>query len=100
MNIPKLVAIVAAIAINCAVLAWLHAWSSNVAAAAAASAESAATVVTLPAINVYPTAEQLREARRTRLPAMPEQAGAGISLACLAMPYYSFAPQPAECTVG
>jgi hypothetical protein len=85
--IRKLIAIVAAIAINCAVLAWFHAWSSAAVAGAAAASARTRPVVTLPVINVHPSAEQLRELRQA-----PAQAGVGV-VACLVMPYYSFAAQ-------
>jgi hypothetical protein len=90
--IRKLIAIVAAIAINCAVLAWFHAWSSAAVASAAASARMP-TVVTLPVVNVHPSADQLRQLRRASQTSAPPQAGTGIGAACLVMPYYSFAAQ-------
>jgi len=90
MNIQKLIAIVAAILINCAVLAWFHAWTSSVGAAAAMSAP-AQKVVTLPAIHVHPSAAQLRAVGRVHAPARPDQTSVGAGLACLVMPYYSFA---------
>ena len=81
--IRKLIAIVAAVAINCAVLAWFHAWSSAaVASAAAAAAHAQLPVVTLPVINVHPSAEQLRQLRQTSDHAAPPQAGIGV-VACL-----------------
>ncbi|MGH8184555.1 MAG: hypothetical protein ACREPH_12940 [Rhodanobacteraceae bacterium] len=90
--IRKLIAIVAAIAINCAVLAWFHAWG----AAAVAKVDppvNTQKILTLPTIHVHPSAEQLRELRQTRSHAVQEQANAGGGVACLAMPYYSFALQ-------
>jgi len=91
--IRKLIAIVAAIAINCAVLAWFHAWSSAAVASAAANSAHMPTVVTLPVINVHPSAEQLRQLRRAPAPASPAQTSIGGGIACLVMPYYSFAAQ-------
>lgn len=91
--IRKLIAIVAAIAINCAVLAWFHAWSSAAVASAAAASAQMPTVVTLPAINVHPSAEQLHQLRQASGSSAPPQAGTGIGAACLVMPYYSFAAQ-------
>ncbi len=91
MNIQKLIAIVAAILINCAVLAWFHAWTSGVASAAAAAASLQGAVM-LPVINVHPSAEQLRELRHLS-PPQSAQAGAGVSLACFVAPYYSFDAQ-------
>jgi 3-dehydroquinate dehydratase len=91
MNIQKLIAIVAAIAINCAVLGWFHAWTTGVATAAAAAA-SMQGAVTLPVINVHPSAAQLRELHRTS--SMPSaQAGGGLGLACFVAPDYSFDTQ-------
>jgi hypothetical protein len=91
--IRKLIAIVAAIAINCAVLAWFHAWSSAAVASAAAASARMPTVVTLPVINVHPSADQLRQLRQASQTSAPPQAGAAIGAACLVMPYYSFAAQ-------
>ncbi|HEX5353698.1 MAG TPA: hypothetical protein VFW60_06435 [Rhodanobacteraceae bacterium] len=93
--IRKLIAIVAAIAINCAVLAWFHAWSSAAVASAAAASAQMPTVVTLPVINVHPSAKQLRQLRQASGTSAPPQAGIGIGIgaACLVMPYYSFAAQ-------
>ena len=87
--IRKFIAIAAAIAINCAVLAWFHAWG----AAAVAKVDppvNTQKILTLPTLHVYPSAAQLRELRQTSARATPEQANAG-GIACLAMPYYSFA---------
>ena len=92
MNIQKLIAIVVAIAINCAVLAWFHEWS-NAAVAGATSPASAQKIVTLPVINVHPSTAQLRELQKSRTHAMPDQADAGGQLACVVMPYYSYAAQ-------
>jgi hypothetical protein len=101
MNIQKLIAIVAAIAINCAVLAWFHAWTSSVAASAAMPAVPVQKVVTLPAIHVHPSAAQLRAAGRTRVGAASGgQAGVAGNYLPLAMPYYSFAAQPSAVGEG
>ena len=91
--IRKLIAIVAAIAINCAVLVWFHAWSSAAVASAAAASAHMPSVVTLPVINVHPSAEQLRQLHRAVAPASPAQTSIGGGAACLVMPYYSFASQ-------
>jgi len=91
--IRKLIVIVAAIAINCAVLAWFHAWSSAAVASAAAASAHARPIVTLPVINVHPSAEQLRQLRQAAGSSAPPQAGIGGGAACLVMPYYSFAMQ-------
>lgn len=95
MNIQKLIAIVAAVAINCAVLGWFHAWTSGVASAAAAAAAAQGAVM-LPVINVHPSAEQLRELHRAS-PGRSASLNAGVSLACIAVPYYSF---DAQCGVA
>ena len=60
----KLIAIVVAIAINVAVLAWFHAWSASVVASAAAAPMQRQPEVTLPAINVHPSAAQLHALQR------------------------------------
>ena len=91
MNAQKLIAIIVAIAINVAVLGWFHAWSAATVANAAARGARADRVVTLPGINVHPDAEQLRELHRDRAPAPIEKNGAGGRVACVVMPYYSFA---------
>ncbi|HJR12029.1 MAG TPA: hypothetical protein VJ823_11540 [Rhodanobacteraceae bacterium] len=90
--IRKLIAITAAILINVAVLAWFHAWSSAAIASAAAASAHTQPVVTLPVINVHPSADQLRQLRRAPGSPAPAQAGIG-GVACLVMPYYSFAAQ-------
>lgn len=90
--IRKLIAIVAAIAINCAVLAWFHAWSSAAVASAAAASTHMPTIVTLPVINVHPSAKQLRQLRQAPRTSAA-QVGLGGGVACLVMPYYSFAVQ-------
>ena len=100
MNIQKLIAIVVAIAINCAVLAWFHAWSSAAVASAAAAAAQSQEIVTLPVVNVHPSAAQLRELRQSRTHATPDQANMGGQLACIAMPYYSFAAACAAAVDG
>src|SRR6185437_8604781 len=94
MNIQKLIAIVAAILINCAVLAWFHAWTSSVGAAAAMSAP-AQKVVTLPAIHVHPSAAQLRAVGRVHAPARPDQTSVGAGEGPhLASDQISSAPSP------
>lgn len=96
MNIQRIIVISVAVAINCAVLAWLHFGTVPAAtAASAAAAAPAATIVTLPTIHVYPSAEQWRELRKDHAPgvAPSAQADAASAAACLALPYYSFAPQ-------
>ncbi len=89
MNLQKLVVIVVAIAINCAVLLWFHAWSAAVVANAAASAPRPR--VTLPVINVHPSAAQWRQLRQAPAASASAQAAIGSGGACLAMPYYAFA---------
>jgi len=92
--IRKLIAIAAAIAINCAVLAWFHAWSSAAVASAAAASARMPTVVTLPIINVHPSANQLRQLHAAPETSRSARTGlGGGAAACLVMPYYSFASQ-------
>ena len=95
MNIQKLIAIVAAILINFAVLAWFHSWTSAVVASATPPVRNDRILV-LPAVNVHPSAEQLRALRQARA-AAPRQADAGGQCACVDMPFYSFA---APCTTA
>ncbi|MGH8118047.1 MAG: hypothetical protein ACREP0_10115 [Rhodanobacteraceae bacterium] len=91
MNVQKLIAIVVAIAINCAVLAWLHGWSPATVASAAPPPVRAQQIITLPTITVRPSADQLRELQRERAATPPEQADAGAAYSGFDMPYYSFA---------
>lgn len=101
MNIQKLIAIVAAILINCAVLVWFHAWTSAVVASASVPAVPMQKAVMLPAINVHPSAEQLRAVGRTRADtASGGQAGISANYSALAMPYYSFAVPPTSGDAG
>lgn len=97
MNTSKVVAIAGAIVINAAVLAGLH----TVTATPVASTQPAPTVihdtVTLPVIHVHPTAAELRTLRRERATHEPAEASNGGGLACIDMPYYSFA---APCTAA
>ncbi|HJP97685.1 MAG TPA: hypothetical protein VJ862_03890 [Rhodanobacteraceae bacterium] len=86
----KLIAIVLAVLINCAVLAWFHAWSAN----AIVNAEPASTgvVLTLPTINVRPTRAQLDALRRERVsPVTSSLVPADAGMRMLVMPFYSFA---------
>ncbi len=78
----KLIAIVVAIAINCAVLAWFHAWSSAAIANAAAAAHTPASV-TLPVINVHPPTELLDALRHAR--AAPPQTRSAAAPPSVAM---------------
>lgn len=94
MNIQKTIAIVAAIAINVAVLAGFHAWSTATVASAAHTQPATQHIVTLPVINVTPSPAQLRELHKRPVASAPEQASVAGSVECLVMPYYSFA---AEC---
>lgn len=66
--IRKLISIVVAIAINCAVLAWFYAWSAS--AIASAAAVQPRPSVTLPVIDVHPSAAQLHALQRDHVPAM------------------------------
>jgi hypothetical protein len=101
MNIQKLIAIIVAIAINCAVLGWFHSWTTGVASAAAAAA-SAQSAVMLPVINVRPSAEQLRAVGRLHAgtAAGGQAAVSAGNQSALVMPYYSFAAQPTSRDAG
>ena len=91
MNIRKLVAIVLAVLINCAVLAWFHTWSTAVAANAAQS-QHTDQVLLLPTINVRPTRAQIEMLRRGHKPATSRVApSAAVGIQTLVMPFYSFA---------
>ena len=98
--IRKLIAIVLAVLINGAVLAWFHAWSSAAVASAAAAHGQAPTVITLPVTTVHPSAEQMRMLRQAPSHATPDQASVGGGPACLVMPYYSFATQCEQTVSG
>jgi hypothetical protein len=100
MNIQKLIAIVVAIAINCVVLGWFHAWATPVAVPDVQSTRQPEKVLVLPTVNVYPSAAQLRALRRERAVVAPKQASAGASYACFVMPYYSFADRSPNCAEG
>jgi hypothetical protein len=75
MNIQKLAIIVAAIAINVAVLAWFHASSAAAIARAARAPAPAAPTWVLPAVNVTPGPAALRAAQRPQ-PAAADRAAA------------------------
>ena len=101
MNTQKLIAIAGAIAINCAVLAAFHAWTTVQVASAHPVPAAIHGVVTLPAINVHPTAAQRRELRRERADRESRQTRVGGGgLACVDMPYYSFAGACGDAAVG
>jgi hypothetical protein len=100
MNIQKLIAIIAAILINFAVLAWFHAWTSSVAVGAGTLPGPEQKILTLPAIDVHPSAEQLRALKREQAAKVPEQANAAGDLSALTMPYYSFAAAPGNRDAG
>ncbi len=99
--IRKLVAIVLSIAINCAVLAWFHAWSTA-AVAKVPSPPGSQKVWVLPAITVRPTRAQVealrREAPRPGTSSVMPSGDAGVQ--ALVMPYYSFADEPAAADAG
>lgn len=90
MNIQKLIAIVVALAINVLALAWFHAWTNTLAAEAAAAAMQSDKVRVLPVIEVRPTAAQWRALRPGSSAPAASRAG-DARLACIDMPYYSFA---------
>jgi hypothetical protein len=90
MNIRKLVAIVAAILINVAVLTWFHNWSSAVIANASPS-QHTDQVVVLPTVTVRPSRAQIEMLRRERRPVTSSVAPSGDGIRALVMPFYSFA---------
>ena len=93
----KLIAIVLALLINCVVLAWFHAWSTNAVATAAPTATQVGKVLTLPRITVRPTHAQLEALRRERAPSGSARiAPAGGGMQALVMPFYSFADDAAR----
>ena len=98
--IQKLIIIVAAIAINVAVLAWFHAWSTTAVANATPSTRYPEKILILPAVNVSPSAAQLSALQRARAAALPKQVNADGRHACFVMPYYSFAERPSDCAEG
>jgi hypothetical protein len=91
MNARKPIALVAAMLITAAGMAGIATYSNAAADAARrdapmAASTGAAVIPTLPAINVYPTREQLRELHKG------DKAGsAAVSAADHRMPFYSFA---------
>ena len=94
MNIQKLVIIAAAILINALVLAGFNAWAVATVASAAAHSAPGEQILTLPVIHVAPSAAQLRALGRPAH-AAPSQSNAGGGVACVEMPFYSYA---APCT--
>ena len=84
MNIQKSAAVVAAMLITAAGMAGIANYSNAAAVSSANRAVEASTqVITLPAMNVHPSREQLKQLRG---------GDAGITApASLQMPYYSFA---------
>jgi hypothetical protein len=96
----KLIAIVLSIAINCAVLAWFHAWSTA-AVAEVAPPPASRKVLVLPGITVRPTRAQLEALRREVPQATGSVAPSGdAGVQAPAMPYYSFADDPAAADAG
>jgi hypothetical protein len=84
MNIQKPAAIAAAMLITAAGMAAIASYSNAAMASATRQGADASTAVirTLPAVNVHPTREQIRELHEDKVGAAP---------ANLRMPYYSFA---------
>lgn len=89
--LPKLIAIVLSVLINCGVLACFHAWSTSSVAVISPSAR-ADDLPTLPAIVVHPTRAQLESLRREAAPASTAGAAStgGGHVQAFVMPYYSF----------
>ena len=91
MNARKTIALVAAMLITAAGMAGIATYSNAAADAARQTAPVAASMgrslgPTLPAINVYPTREQLRELHTSN-----KEGSAATSAAAYRMPLYSFA---------
>ena len=89
----KLLTIAAAFLIACGSIAALGAWAD--ASVRTMPAAEIDTIVTLPAITVRPTPEQMRELQRSehdQAAALGGGGGGGV----FDMPYYSFAVQPAR----
>lgn len=91
MNARKPIALVAAMLITAAGLAGIATYSNAAADAArqnvpVAASTGTAVIFTLPAINVYPTREQLRELHKG-----DKQGSAATSANDSRMPFYSFA---------
>jgi hypothetical protein len=101
MNIQKLVIIAAAILINVLMLAGFNAWTVAAVASAAAHPAPGEKILTLPAIQVAPSAAQLRALGRSAPGhAAPSQSNAGGGAACVEMPFYSYAAPCADDVVG
>jgi hypothetical protein len=101
----KLIAIVLSIAINCGVLATLNHLSTVSVASAAPAATPAQKIVTLPTIMVTPAhtpMEHLRRAPAAHAPAAASSVAADgrAGMQTPAMPYYSFADDPAAADAG
>ena len=100
--IRKLIAITFAILINCAALAWFHAWSAS-AVASAVPQPGQDKMLTLPVITVYPTRAQWESVRQS---ASTPQASSKVAptgargIEALVMPYYSFADQSTAADAG
>lgn len=90
MNVQKLIVIAIAILINAVALALFNV-STPVSGTAAAIHTRVRDIPTLPAIEVHPSASELREWHRARETAGPKQVDATTEVACAGMPYYSFA---------
>lgn len=90
MNARKPIALIAAMLITAAGMAGIATYSNAAADAARQNVPVAASmgtaILTLPAINVYPTREQLRELGKDR-----KAGSTAASAADYRMPFYSFA---------
>lgn len=82
MNTQKLIAIAAAILINCAVLAWFNGSPHAAGAAAANRANTRQDIPTLPAVTVRPSADPMRMLRRARAGSDPAQSTSVTCSAC------------------
>ncbi|TAN08436.1 MAG: hypothetical protein EPN38_02885 [Rhodanobacteraceae bacterium] len=97
MNVQKIAIIAASVLINVLALAGFHALTVAT-VASATPPPPAAKVVTLPVIHVYPSAAELHALGRPAPAAsVPPQADVGGGVACIDMPFYSYA---GPCTAG
>jgi hypothetical protein len=88
MNIQKSVAVVAAMLITAAGMAGIANYSNAAVSSANRAVDASTQVITLPAVNVHPSQQQLQQLRGG-------DAGT-VAPANLRMPYYSYASDTAS----
>lgn len=88
MNIQKSAAVVAAMLITAAGVAGIANYSNAAVASANRAVDASSQVITLPAVNVHPSPDQVKELRGG-------DAGT-LAPANLRMPYYSYANDTAS----